>query len=144
MSRLPAQRPGIPWFGVAGKTLLALIAALATTDGVGLAQDKEKSWQGTWNNRRAGTTGPLRCTATPKDDKTWEADFEGMFMTRRFNYTVTLATARRSGRTLLQGTATIDGDEYRWEGYTDGRVLFGRFRSAKGNNGEFRLQESKN
>lgn len=30
-------------------------------------------------------------------------------------------------------------DNYQWTGYVEGNTLFGKYRSASGNNGEFRL-----
>jgi hypothetical protein len=40
----------------------------------------------------------------------------------------------------LQGTSTVDGDSYQWTGEIQGGMLIGQYRSASGNNGEFRLQ----
>jgi hypothetical protein len=133
------RRRAIPALVLLGS--LGLVATAATHSP---AQDTaEKTWQGTWNNRKFGTSGPLKCTVTAKDDKTWDATFEGMFMSRRFSHKVTIAATKKGDRTLLEGTATIDGDSYRWQGNVAGRVLYGRFRSGSGNNGEFRLTEPK-
>lgn len=99
------------------------------------------SWQGTWNNRKYGTNGPLICTAAPKNDKTWQARFEGKGLGKPFRYDVEIATTARGDRTLLQGTSTVDGDVYRWTGYVQGQVFYGRYRSATGNNGEFQLRQ---
>jgi hypothetical protein len=111
------------------------------------AQEKpdEKPWKGTgtWNNRRFGTTGPITCAITPKDEKTWEAQFDGTGAGRKFSHKVTMETTKKSDRTLLQGTATIDGDTYRWTGYLNKEGLFGNYRAAGGNNGQFRLQGSR-
>jgi hypothetical protein len=124
--------------------LLLSPALLAIVLNSGMAQDKaEKTWQGTWNNRRFGTSGQMRCTATIKDDKTWEATFDGTGAGRRFTHKVTINVTKKGDRSLLEGTATIDGDTYRWSGNVAGRVLYGRYRANGGNNGEFRLQEAK-
>lgn len=129
-----------------GFLIVALAVALAATSDLVVAQvdGDEKSWQGTWNNRARGTSGPLKCTAGPKDAKTWEAQFDGMFMKRSFSYKATMEAAKKADRTLFQGTTTVDGDTYRWTGYISGRTLVGKFRSAKGNNGDFKLQEVRN
>ena len=102
----------------------------------------EMSWQGTWNNRKYGTDGPLICKATMKDDKNWDASFEGKGLGKPFSYQVKISTMMKNGRTLLQGTSTVSGDRYQWSGYVDGDVLYGKYRSASGNNGEFRLKKS--
>ncbi|MCA9146597.1 MAG: hypothetical protein KDB05_27650, partial [Planctomycetales bacterium] len=105
------------------------------------ADDKPMSWQGTWNNRKYGTDGPLKCTAKAKDANTWEAKFEGTGLGKPFTYEATMTTTKRGERTLLQGTSTVSGDQYQWTGYVEGDSLFGKYRSASGNNGEFILKE---
>lgn len=98
------------------------------------------TWQGSWNNRKFGTKGPLVCTAKAKDDKTWDATFTGTGIGKPFKYQVTINTTKKGNQTLLQGTSMLDGDRYQWSGYVEGKTLHGRYRSAKGNNGEFMLQ----
>lgn len=100
-----------------------------------------KVWQGTWSNRKYNTSGPLKCTATRKDDSTAEARFEGTFMGDTFGYDVTVATKQEKSRTVVEGTAQLDGDRYEWSGFVRGKVFYGQYRSLKGNNGEFRLEE---
>ena len=46
-------------------------------------------------------------------------------------------------RTVVEGTAELDGDRYEWSGFVRGKVFYGQYRSLKGNNGEFRLEEAK-
>jgi hypothetical protein len=139
-----AQRSGIRLKIVV--LIVAVAAALAAKCDSLVAQGRgeEKSWQGTWNNRARGTSGPLRCTGGPTDGKSWEAQFDGMFMKRSFSYKATMEAAKKGDRTLFQGTTTVDGDTYRWTGYINGRIFTGKFRSAQGNNGDFRLQEVRN
>jgi hypothetical protein len=105
--------------------------------------DKPKTWEGTWTNRRYNSSGPLKCTAVKKPDGAYEARFEGTFMGSPFDYNVPVKVTPGDDRTLLEGDPTIDGDPYEWTGYVRGGILYGRFRSAKGHNGEFRLRESK-
>jgi len=100
---------------------------------------EKMSWQGTWNNRKYGTEGPLKCTATVKDETTWEAKFDGMGLGRPFAYDATMKVSKKDNRTLLEGTSTVSGDSYQWTGSVEGDTLLGRYRSASGNNGEFRL-----
>jgi hypothetical protein len=104
--------------------------------------DSPITWEGTWNNRKYNTSGPLRCTAERKKDGSYEALFEGTFMGSPFDYKVPVKAIRQGNQTLLESSPTIDGDPYEWTGSVRGRVLSGQFRSAKGNNGEFRLQET--
>ena len=127
--------------------LAALLAAgmlLATS--LATAEESEqpttKTWSGTWTNRKYKSTGPLRCVATRKDDTTAEATFSGKYVNDPFSYNVTVTTKIEGDRTSLTGTATLDGDRYQWSGYVRGQVLYGQFKSLKGHNGEFRLQES--
>ena len=142
LSTIATGSAGAARFRVVVIGAIALLGFLAATSAPSVAQKpEERSWQGTWNNRARGTSGPLKCTATIKDDKTWDANFQGMFMGRPFNHKVSIDVTKKSDRTLLEGTATISGDTYRWSGYVSGRVLYGRFRSGKGNNGDFKLQQ---
>jgi hypothetical protein len=50
-----------------------------------------------------------------------------------------MKVSKKDNRTLLEGTSTVSGDSYQWTGYVEGDTLFGKYRSASGNNGEFRL-----
>ena len=122
-----------------------LTAALPPLAGRSPAADEQpatKSWSGTWTNRKYNSSGPLKCTATRTDDETAQATFSGTFMKDPFSYDVTVRTRQEQGRTVLTGTATLDGDRYEWSGFVRGNVLSGQFRSLKGHNGEFRLTES--
>jgi hypothetical protein len=135
-----SRRPVI--FVLAISAVLSFSVA-ATVLGQGEKADGPLRWQGTWNNRKYGTNGPLRCTAASKDANTWEAKFEGTGVGRPFTYNVNISTMKKGNRTLLQGTSSISGDMYQWTGYVEGKTLFGRYRSSSGNNGEFRLQEAR-
>jgi hypothetical protein len=136
--RMTWRRPAL----TAALAVVGFLTAANTPNGAEKSDDKsEKSWQGTWNNRARGTSGPLRCTVTPKDDKSWDATFEGSFMGRAFSHKVSIDVTKKSERTLLEGSANVNGDMYRWQGSVAGRVLTGRFRSGNGNNGDFRLQQ---
>jgi hypothetical protein len=102
---------------------------------------EEKTWEGTWTNRKYNSTGPLKCVARAKDATSADATFSGSFLRDPFRYEVTVAMKQERSQTTLSGTATLDGDRYEWSGYVRGKVLYGQFRSLKGHNGEFQLQE---
>jgi hypothetical protein len=125
----------------AGLFLLPTIAPAADSTPAD-EQPTTKSWVGTWNNRKYKTSGPLKCVATRKDDSSAEATFSGTFVKDPFSYNVTVSTKTEKDRMALTGTATLDGDKYEWSGWVRGKVLFGEFRSLKGHNGTFRLQET--
>ncbi|GAB4160899.1 MAG: hypothetical protein Tsb009_38210 [Planctomycetaceae bacterium] len=108
-----------------------------------LAAEETKTWRGTWRNKRYNTTGPLSCTATTTDGgKTWTAKFEGLFKREKFSYNVKFTGRKFKGRTLLKGTATLDGDRYQWAGYIRGNTLYGQFKSLKRYYGFFSLKEA--
>lgn len=109
--------------------------------GASLAEEESRSWQGNWNNRKFGTSGALQCTATTSDGKKFEAQFRATFRGKESTYNVTMTGTKKSERVLLEGTATIGGDSYRWNGYIEGKTLFGNFRSNSGNNGTFKLDQ---
>ena len=125
--------------------LLGLSALLILPCDLIFGQEPEGpiTWQGAWSNRKYNSTGTLKCTAEKKADGSYEAKFEGTFMGSPFDYMVPVKATRKGNQTLLEGTPTIDGDPYEWSGSVRGNVLYGTFRSAKGNNGEFRLEEVK-
>lgn len=119
--------------------LLAGLPHAATAQEEGAA--KPLVWVGTWMNRKYNTSGPLKCTATRKDDAVSDAVFEGTFMRDPFKYSAVVNTKAEKSQTLLSGTTDLDGDRYEWTGYVRGRILYGQFRSLKGHNGEFRLEQ---
>ena len=84
-----------------------------------------------------------REVARPKGDTQWEATFTGTFMGDPFEYRITFESSPQRDRTLIGGKAMLDGDGYEWTGFMRGRALYGQFRSLKGHNGEFALQETK-
>ncbi len=101
-----------------------------------------KSWSGTWMNRKYKSSGPLKCVAVRKEDGTVAATFSGKFVNDPFSYDVTIDTKSERDRTVLVGQATLDGDKYEWSGYVRGKTLYGQFKSLKGHNGEFKLEEA--
>jgi hypothetical protein len=122
------------------------ICLVLTAPAVVLAADSNqpaaKTWSGTWMNRKYKSSGPLKCVAVRKDDGTVAATFSGKFVNDPFAYDVSINTKADKDRTTLVGTATLDGDKYQWSGYVRGKTLYGQFRSLKGHNGEFKLEEA--
>lgn len=121
------------------------VCGLLSSGGLLLAQEssEDKTWEGTWMNRKYNSSGPLKCVAKAKDDATADATFSGTFMRDPFKYDVTVSMKQERRQTTLTGTATLDGDRYEWSGFVRGTTLYGQFRSLKGHNGEFTLQEVK-
>ena len=119
-------------------TLIACLWLLSLT--VLQAADANRSWSGTWNNKKYKTKGPLTCTVTSVNGATWQATFSGKGLGNPFSYKATLKTAVKNGRTYLAGTTSVDGEAYKWSGYIQGKALVGSYRSATGNNGTFSLQ----
>lgn len=117
-----------------------LVSALA---GATLADDAaERRWEGTWNNKKYNTTGPLACVAKPgKEAGTWDATFTGKYKGDPFEYKVSF-TAKPMGRqTVLGGNATVSGHKYVWQGAVRGKKLLGEYRSRNGYFGTFELVE---
>lgn len=122
---------------------LALLGASVFSGPLTAAEAVTKTWSGTWDNKKYKTSGPLTCKATRKDTATWEAKFTGEGLGKPFAYDATIKSADRNGRLVMGGTANVDGETYQWSGYVQGKYLVGSYRSATGNNGSFKLQESK-
>lgn len=106
-------------------------------------EQKKKAWTGNWNNRKFGTNGPVTCIAELENETTWKASFVGTGIGKPFKYEVKIKATPKGNQIQLAGESQIDGDAYTWNGYVRGNVLYGRYRSASGNNGEFQLKETK-
>jgi hypothetical protein len=105
--------------------------------------EAKKAWSGEWNNRKFGTKGPVTCIAEMQDGGKWKASFEGVGIGKPFRYEVEITATEKGNQTMLQGKSLVDGDSYEWSGHVKGNTLYGRYRSASGNNGEFQLKETK-
>lgn len=108
-----------------------------------LASNAEtRTWEGTWNNRKYGTKGPLKCVASETKPGRWEATFTGLFQGDPFKYKATfLAKKGRGTQLALSGNATIRGHKYQWKGQMKGKGLRGDYDSSVGYNGQFILTE---
>lgn len=94
---------------------------------------------GSWNNRKYGTSGSLRCSAVVKDQDNWTAKFDGNGVYGKFSYDVVIATKDRGKQLQLQGNSSVSGHRYRWTGNVKNGILFGKYTATNGNNGTFRL-----
>jgi hypothetical protein len=104
---------------------------------------EEKVWEGKWNNKRFGTSGPLKCVATETEQGKWKATFSGKFQGESFSYDVMFDAKPGKSQTDLSGTATVSGQGYQWTGTIKGNQLRGKYKSDGANFGEFTLTESK-
>lgn len=121
-----------------------LIALLFTFIAAPLAaQDQPRTWEGTWNNQKFGTKGPLKCVATEDDKGNFKATFTGTFQGDPFKYEATFASKKKGrNRRILSGTAVIRGHDYQWAGEMKGKSLIGKYRSSVGYFGTFVLKET--
>ncbi len=104
---------------------------------------KQKTFTGTWNNRKYNSSGPLKCVAKPGKNGVVIATFTGTFKGDPFKYNVQFRAKPGRGQTDLSGEATISGHIYKWTGSLIGTRLRGKYLGSNGYNGEFILNESK-
>src|SRR5262245_106254 len=102
--------------GGEGVMLRSVVLAVCLCSFAALAQspDGEKTWEGTWTNQQASSTGALKCVARPDRDGNWTATFSGTFRGRDFRYEVTFKAKRGKGEETLTGTANLGGARYQW------------------------------
>jgi len=107
------------------------------------AEDAARTWEGTWNNRKFGTKGSLKCVATEDDKGVFKAVFTGKFMGDPFKYEATFQSKKTKSRNerTLSGKAVIRGHDYQWTGKMKGKSLTGKYRSSVGYFGTFVLKE---
>lgn len=121
--------------------IAGLFVALATASvGTAFAEDS-RTWEGTWNNKKYGTSGPLKCVATAGEDGKWNATFSGLFKGDPFSYDVAFDAKPAGRKTDLSGTATVSGHRYEWKGHVTGKTMFGEYRSRNGYFGSFSLKQ---
>ncbi|MCA9114644.1 MAG: hypothetical protein KDA79_06125 [Planctomycetaceae bacterium] len=108
----------------------------------GVASADEMTWEGTWNNKKYGTSGPLKCVATETKKGQWSGTFTGTFKGDPFKYEATFRSRKARGGQALAGTATIRGHQYQWTGSMKDGTLSGKYRNNVGYYGEFVLQQS--
>lgn len=101
-----------------------------------------RSWSGKWNNRKYGTSGPLKCVGQSAMNGKWTAVFSGTFKGDPFEYRVQFVSRKAGSGEALAGKATVSGHPYEWTGGISARQLRGSYRSTNGNNGTFVLRES--
>jgi hypothetical protein len=109
-----------------------------------LAEGPSRTWEGTWNNRKYGTKGPLKCVASEIKPGEWKGKFTGTFQGDPFDYEATFTSKEGRNQQLdLAGKATIRGHRYEWTGVMGGTTLRGKYKSSVGYFGEFVLKESR-
>ncbi len=109
-----------------------------------LADGPSRTWEGTWNNRKYGTKGPLKCVASEIKPGEWKGKFTGTFQGDPFDYEATFTAKQGRNEQLdLAGKATIRGHRYEWTGLIKGTALRGKYTSSVGYFGEFVLKESR-
>lgn len=129
--------PKIPHFYF----VLLLGFGLALNSIVSAAPAVSKTWSGTWNNKKYGTSGRIVCNAKPKGSK-WSAKFTGIALGESFKYGAKVKSVSKGSRLELTGVTTVDGSKYTWTGYIEGRKFVGRYRAANGYNGSFVMTEN--
>lgn len=102
------------------------------------AAAKVTNWNGSWNNKKYGTKGPLKLALT-SGSKTWQCKFTGTGLGKPFSYSATLTPKKAGNRITLTGVTRVDGDQYNWTGYVQGRRIVCSYKAASGNNGNFTL-----
>jgi hypothetical protein len=122
--------------------LLAFAAVVCLT-APAAAADTEKTFEGTWNNRKYNSSGTMKCVATEGKDGVWKANFSGVFMGEKFSYDVTFDSKAGKGQTDLSGKATVKNAQYEWTGALKGDKLTGKYAANNGYNGTFELKEVK-
>jgi hypothetical protein len=106
------------------------------------AAQEQKTWTGKWNNRKYGTSGPLKCVAGESRAGQWNAVFTGTFKGDPFEFRAAFQGKAGRQSTDLSGQSTIRGARYQWTGKIQGRQLTGSYKAANGNYGEFQLNET--
>lgn len=101
-----------------------------------------RTWSGRWNNRKYGTSGPLKCVIQKDQPGRWSAVFNGTFKGDPFEYRVDFQARSSQDDEVLAGKATISGHPYEWNGTISNRQLKGSYKSSNGNNGTFILRET--
>ncbi len=118
--------------------LLVFSAATAAT-----AADATKTWEGTWDNKKTGSKGTLKCVATKGKDGAWTATFSGLFLTEKFSSDVTFAEKPGKAGSALSGAADIRNRKFEWTGALKGDTLTGSYKGSGGWYGDFVLKEAK-
>ena len=101
---------------------------------------ESKTWEGTWTNRKYGTSGPLKCVATQEKEGVWNGTFTGKFKGDPFEYKATFQSKKKGRKQILSGKATIRGHKYQWVGEMNGKNLRGQYKSTVGYFGGFVLK----
>ena len=103
--------------------------------------EEVRTWEGTWQNRKYDTRGPLKCVAQEVSPGKWKAKFTGKFQGDPFTYEAAFSSREgKNGQNQLSGKATIRGHRYQWTGLMNREGLRGKYDSSVGYHGEFVLK----
>lgn len=101
------------------------------------------TFAGQWNNKKYGTSGPLKCVMTETAPNQWEAKFTGTFQNDPFSYDAKFR-AKKVGKQLnVGGTAQIRGHDYQWTGTIKNGQLTAQYKSSVGYFGGFVMKKVK-
>ncbi len=118
---------------------LTLLAAVLCVGSVATGQNS-LTWSGQWQNRKYGTSGPLKCVARETKPGQWSATFTGTFKGDPFQYKANFQS--RAGRQGLElsGQSTVSGHRYQWTGGMSATQFRIKYRNRIGYNGDFVLK----
>jgi len=106
--------------------------------------DIQGRWQGTWQSRHNGHTGPLRCILTKAGDGRYEAKFHARYklgITLSAGYTTELAVTRTNGAHAFTGAENLGwyaGGVYEYAGTVSSTNFFSTYR-CKWDHGTFQM-----
>ncbi len=132
-SRFGLRLALVPSTLVACFALLVLVAPCQ-------AQSKATRWEGSWNNKKYNTKGPLQAVIAPAAGGNLKATFTGTGIRSKFSFDANITKSTKNNRVALSGKTRINGDDYTWTGSAGAAALVGNYRSRSGNNGTFTLK----
>lgn len=114
-----------------------------------VADEEEKPQQthtfaGQWNNKKYGTSGPLKCVMTEKTPNQWEAKFTGTFQNDPFSYEAKFRSKKVGKQLNVGGSSKVRGHDYQWTGIIKNGRLTAQYKSSVGYFGGFVMKKVKN
>ncbi|MCA9071893.1 MAG: hypothetical protein KDA84_23355 [Planctomycetaceae bacterium] len=101
------------------------------------------TFAGQWNNKKYGTSGPLKCVMTETAPNQWEAKFTGTFQNDPFDYDAKFQSKKVGKQLNVGGTAKIRGHDYQWTGTIKNGQLTAQYKSSVGYFGGFAMKKVK-
>ena len=105
------------------------------------ATPKTRTFTGRWNNKKYGTSGPLKCVATETAPGQWKATFTGTFHNDPFTYEANFQSKTVRNQQTVGGTAKVRGHDYQWTGTIKNGQLSANYKSSVGYFGQFVMKE---